>query len=65
MSLDEVVTKVRRGTPGRCKSGGYPVTYFVRQPKGVIWMLTMYPKSVTDSLPGHVLKQIRQEIEND
>jgi len=38
------------------------VIYFVCRPKGVIWMLTLYPKSVADAIPGHVLKQIREEI---
>jgi len=28
-------------------------------------MLTMYSKNVADSIPGHVLKQIREEIESD
>jgi hypothetical protein len=36
--------------------------YYVRRPKGIIWMLTMYPKNVTDSIPAHVLKQIREEL---
>jgi hypothetical protein len=31
----------------------------------VNWMLTIYPKNVKDSIPGNVLKQIREEIEND
>lgn len=59
------VRKLRWAVKGRGKRGGYRVIYFVRRPKGIIWMLTMYPKSVTDSLPGHVLKQIREEIEDD
>jgi hypothetical protein len=37
----------------------------VRRPKGVIWMLTIYPKNVVDSIPGHLLKKIRQEIDDD
>jgi mRNA-degrading endonuclease RelE of RelBE toxin-antitoxin system len=59
------VRKLRWAGQGRGKRGGYRVIYFVRRPKGVIWMLTMYPKGVTDSIPGHVLKQIREEIESD
>jgi hypothetical protein len=51
-------------TPGRGKRGGYRVIYFVREQHGSIWMLTMYPKNVTDNIPAHVLKQIRKEIEN-
>lgn len=27
-------------------------------------MLTIYPKNVHDSIPAHVLKAIRKEIEN-
>lgn len=57
------VRKLRWAVPGRGKRGGYRVIYFVRRTNGVIWMLTMYPKNVADSIPGHVLKQIREEIE--
>jgi len=59
------VRKLRWAAPRQGKRGGYRVVYFVRRPKGAIWMLTIYPKSVTDSIPGHVLRQIRAEIEND
>lgn len=59
------VRKIRWDAEGRGKSGGYRVIYFVRDDKGIIWMLTMYPKNVADSIPGHVLKKIRKEIESD
>lgn len=59
------VRKIRWAAKGRGKSGGYRVIYLVRRPKGVIWLLTMYPKNVADSIPGHVLKQIREEIGDD
>ena len=59
------VRKIRWAAGGRGKRGGYRVIYFVRQSQDEIWMLTMYPKNVTDSIPGHVLKQIREEVEND
>ena len=59
------VRKLRWAAAGRGKSGGYRVIYFVRRPKGIIWMLKMYPKNVADSIPGHVLKQIREEIEDE
>jgi len=59
------VRKIRRAAPGRGKRGGYRVIYFVRHPKEIIWMLTIYPKSETDSIPGHILKQIREEIEGE
>ena len=59
------VRKLRWATSGRGKRGGYRVIYFVRRQNDVIWMLTIYPKNVVDSIPGHILKEIRREIEND
>jgi len=46
------------------KRGGYRVIYYVRHRHGVIWMLTMYPKNVTDNIPAKVLRKIRKEIED-
>ena len=59
------VRKVRWAAAGRGKSGGYRIIYYVRRANGVIWMLTMYPKNVADTIPAHVLRQIREEIEDD
>ena len=59
------VRKLRWAAPGRGKRGGYRVIYFVRRANGVIWMLTMYPKNVADTIPAHVLKRIREEIEDE
>ena len=59
------VRKLRWAAAGRGKRGGYRIIYFVRRPKGVIWMLSIYPKNVADSIPGHVLKRIREEIGDD
>ena len=58
------VRKLRWTLPGRGKRGGIRVIYFLRPAQGVIWMLTLYPKSVADNIPAHVLKQIREEIED-
>lgn len=59
------VRKLRWAAPGRGKRGGYRVIYYVRRPKGVIWMLTMYPKNVADSIPAHVLREIREELSDE
>jgi len=59
------VRKIRWAAQDRGKRGGYRVIYFVRRTQDEIWMLTMYPKNVTDSIPGRVLRQIREEIDND
>ncbi len=49
---------------GRGKRGGFRVIYYARTAQGQIWMLTIYPKSVIETIPAHILRQIRKEIEN-
>lgn len=44
--------------------GGVRVIYFTRLPSGKIWLLLVYPKSMRDNIPGHLLKAVRKEIEN-
>jgi len=56
------VRKLRWAAPGRGKRCGYRVIYYLRRPKSIIWMLTMYPKNVADSIPAYVLKEIREEL---
>ena len=56
------VRKVRWRAEGRGKRAGLRVIYFARLAREEIWMLTMYPKNVADSIPAHVLKQIREEL---
>ena len=57
--------KVRWSRPGMGKQGGTRVIYFTRLMAGERCMLLVYPKAVKDSIPGHILKQIRQELEDD
>jgi len=59
------VRKLRWALPGRGKRGGLRVIYYLRARQGVIWMLTLYQKNVAESIPAHVLRQIRQEIEDE
>jgi mRNA-degrading endonuclease RelE of RelBE toxin-antitoxin system len=58
------VRKLRWRAPGRGKRSGYRVIYYAKTAQGVIWMLTMYPKNVADSIPTRVLRQIRKEVED-
>ena len=59
------VRKLRWALPGRGKRGGLRVIYYIRTPRSEIWMLTLYSKSVADTIPAHVLKKIRGEIEGE
>lgn len=57
------VRKLRWAAPGRGKSGGYRVIYFIQREPGIIVLLTLYAKNVKDNIPGPVLAQIRKEAE--
>lgn len=57
------VRKVRWGVKGRGKRGGIRVIYYARTRQGQIWMLTLYAKNVAESIPAHVLRQIKDEID--
>jgi hypothetical protein len=37
----------------------------VKRPKQLIWLLTIYPKNVAESIPTHVLRKICEEAEDD
>ena len=58
------VRKLRWAAPGQGKRGGYRVIYYVRRANGVIWMLTMYPKNVAETISAHVLRQIKKEVDD-
>lgn len=57
--------KVRWSRPGMGKQGGARVIYFCRLDAGELCMLLVYAKSERDNIPGHILKAIRKEIEDD
>jgi hypothetical protein len=57
------VRKLRWRVAGRGKRGGLRIIYYLRLEEGEIWMLTMYAKNVEDSIPGPVLKKIKEEID--
>lgn len=56
--------KVRWSRPGTGKRGGVRIIYFTRLSAGEIWLLLVYTKSERATIPGHILKAVREEIEN-
>lgn len=58
------IRKVRWGMAGRGRRGGLRVIYFLRVRQRQIWMLTLYSKNVADNIPAHVLRHIRDEIDD-
>lgn len=58
------VRKLRWPALGRGKRGGYRIIYFVTAERSILWMLTIYPKNVTDNIPAPILRQIRRELEH-
>lgn len=57
------VRKLRWNVAGRGKRGGIRVIYYLRSQQGQIWMLTAYAKNVAETIPAHVLKKIKEEID--
>jgi mRNA-degrading endonuclease RelE of RelBE toxin-antitoxin system len=57
------IRKLRWKGSGRGKRGGVRVIYYARSRQGEIWMLTLYAKNVSESLPAHILKKIKDEID--
>lgn len=58
------VRKLRWTRSGTGKSSGVRVCYYMRSGAGQILMLTIYAKSVRDSIPGHLLKAIKEALEH-
>ena len=54
---------MRWARSGSGKSGGVRVCYYTRTRTGQILMLVIYANSARDSIPGHVLKALREEME--
>jgi mRNA-degrading endonuclease RelE of RelBE toxin-antitoxin system len=57
------VRKLRWGVAGRGKRGGVRVVYYLRLHQDEVWMLTVYAKNEAASIPGHILRKIKEEID--
>lgn len=58
------IRKLRWAGSGRGKRGGFRVIYYWRKHAGEIWMLTIYAKAKQENIPAHVLKALKEAIEN-
>ena len=45
---------------GMGKRGGLRVIYFVRHQPNEFWMLTLYAKVKRDTMPAHILRQLKE-----
>ncbi len=57
------IRKLRWKGSGRGKRGGVRVIYYAKRQQGEIWMLTLYPKNISENIPAHILKKIKDEID--
>lgn len=58
------VRKLRWAAEGRGKRVGLRVIYYLRLARGQIWMLTLYGKNAREDIPAHVLKTMKEAIED-
>ena len=58
------VRKLRWRTGGRGKRGGLRVIYYLRRKQGQIWMLTVYGKSARENIPAHLLRKMKEAIDD-
>ncbi len=58
------VRKLRWAISGKGKSGGIRVIYYWKRADDEIWLLTVYGKSERDTIPGHILRKIAEEIKH-
>ena len=57
--------KLRWARAGSGKRGGVRVIYFTKLAHGEIWLLVIYSKSVRENIPAHILKAIREALEDE
>ena len=58
------IRKLRWAVSGKGKRGGLRIIYYLKTRQEIIWMLTVYPKSVAETIPAHILRQILKEMED-
>ena len=58
------VRKLRWAVSGRGKRGGLRVIYYLRRTRSEIWLLTLYGKNVREDIPAHLLRQMKEAIDD-
>lgn len=58
------VRKLRWALQGMGKRGGIRVIYYVRD-RDFIWLLTLYAKAEESTIPGYVLKRIKEAMDDE
>ena len=57
------IRKLRWRRQGMGKRGGVRIIYYLHRPN-TTWLLTIYAKGEAASIPAHLLRAIRREMEN-
>ena len=57
------VRKLRWAQPGRGKSGGVRIIYYAKVREGLIYLLTIYAKNEEQTIPAHILRKIKEEVD--
>ena len=55
--------KLRWALPGKGKSGGVRVVYINYLATGVIYLVTVYAKTVKENIPAHLLRTMKDAID--
>ena len=55
---------MRWAAEGRGKRGGLRVIYYFLRGRGQIWMLMIYGKNVRETIPAHLLRQMKEAIDD-
>ena len=59
------VRKLRWSRSGVGKSGGVRVCYYLRDAAGQIFLLVIYAKTVRASIPGALLKKLKEALAHE
>lgn len=59
------VRKLRWKYGGSGKRGGLRVIYFVRYRPNELWLLTLYAKARQENVPAHILRELKEALENE